>query len=41
MQLRERIETLAEVKGASFTDEDRALFAEFLTALNRGEVRAV
>lgn len=39
--LRERIETLAAKEaGSSFTEEDFALFAEFKSALNRGEARA-
>jgi 2,3,4,5-tetrahydropyridine-2-carboxylate N-succinyltransferase len=38
--LRERIEELAQRQAASFTADDRTLFAEFKTALNRGEVRA-
>ena len=42
MSLRERIEALAGGGAArpSFTDADRATFAEFRAALNRGEVRA-
>ena len=39
MSLRERVEGLA-AKSGGFGDEDRALFAEFKAALNRGEVRA-
>lgn len=40
MSLRERIEALAAAERTSFTAADRALFAEFRAALNRGEVRA-
>lgn len=40
MPLRERIEELAAKADAPFTDADRALFAEFKSALNRGEIRA-
>lgn len=40
MLLREHIERLAAVNGADFFSEDRRRFAEFKTALNRGEVRA-
>ena len=39
MSLRERMEALAEKRGG-FTEEDRALFDEFKSALNRGEARA-
>ena len=39
MSLRERVEGLA-AKSGGFGDEDRAVFAEFKAALNRGEVRA-
>ncbi|HEY0098182.1 MAG TPA: 2,3,4,5-tetrahydropyridine-2,6-dicarboxylate N-succinyltransferase [Pyrinomonadaceae bacterium] len=39
--LRERIETLAAKEaGSSFTEAEFALFAEFKSALNRGEARA-
>lgn len=40
MPLREDIEALAAKVDAGFTDEDRALFAAFKTALNAGEIRA-
>lgn len=40
MPLREEIEALAGKVDAGFTDEDRALFAAFKTALNTGEIRA-
>lgn len=40
MSLRERIEALVTRKGDIYTDADRALFAEFRTALARGEIRA-
>ncbi|HVF87781.1 MAG TPA: 2,3,4,5-tetrahydropyridine-2,6-dicarboxylate N-succinyltransferase [Pyrinomonadaceae bacterium] len=40
MPLREHIERLAERVGADFNADDRALFADFKAALNRGEVRA-
>jgi 2,3,4,5-tetrahydropyridine-2-carboxylate N-succinyltransferase len=40
MPLRERIEELAARVGQDYTDADRALFAEFKEALNRGRVRA-
>ena len=40
MSLRERIEAIAASGRARFTAEDRAVFAEFKAALNRGEVRA-
>ena len=40
LTIRERVEELAARGGADFTDEDRALFAGFKAALNRGEVRA-
>jgi 2,3,4,5-tetrahydropyridine-2-carboxylate N-succinyltransferase len=40
MPLREEIEELAERAPGGFTGRDRALFDEFKTALNRGEVRA-
>lgn len=40
MSLRERIESLAGRDAKEFTDGDRAVFAEFKSALNRGEVRA-
>src|SRR2546428_11296876 len=39
MSLRERIEALAAAT-RSFTDADRATFAEFRAALTRGEIRA-
>jgi 2,3,4,5-tetrahydropyridine-2-carboxylate N-succinyltransferase len=38
--LHERIETLAGKAAGSYTEEDFALFAEFKSALNRGEARA-
>jgi 2,3,4,5-tetrahydropyridine-2,6-dicarboxylate N-succinyltransferase len=42
--LRERIEELAsraaQTAGVRFTSDDRSLFEEFKTALNRGEIRA-
>ena len=40
MPLRERIEESAEKEPGGFTERDRAVFAEFKAALNRGEVRA-
>jgi len=40
MSLRERIEALAATARPSFTDADRATFAEFRAALTRGEIRA-
>ena len=40
MSLREQIEALTAQAGKEFTEADRALFAEFKAALNRGEVRA-
>lgn len=40
MRLSEEIEALAASEKKSFTDRERALFAEFKRALNRGEVRA-
>ncbi len=40
MSLREQIEELAQAERAAYTEEDRALFAEFKAALNRGEARA-
>lgn len=40
MLLRERIEELAATVDKPFTDADRLLFAEFKSALNRGEIRA-
>lgn len=40
MPLREQIEALAGRTGNQFTLEDRSLFDEFKTALNRGEIRA-
>lgn len=38
--LRERIEILAARDNQEWSDEDRAVFAQFKQALNRGEVRA-
>jgi 2,3,4,5-tetrahydropyridine-2,6-dicarboxylate N-succinyltransferase len=40
MSLQKRIEALAGRDAKEFTDGDRAAFAEFKSALNRGEVRA-
>jgi 2,3,4,5-tetrahydropyridine-2-carboxylate N-succinyltransferase len=40
MQLRERIEALAERRDGIFTPADTAIFNEFKGALNRGEIRA-
>jgi 2,3,4,5-tetrahydropyridine-2-carboxylate N-succinyltransferase len=40
MPLRERIEALAAADRPAWTDADRALFAEFRSALGRGEIRA-
>ncbi len=40
MSLRERLEALAAAERTSYGDADRALFAEFRTALSRGAVRA-
>ena len=40
MPLREEIEALAARTGSEFTSSDRALFDEFKTQLNRGEIRA-
>ena len=40
MQLRERIETIARRRGEDFTRADTAVFDEFKSALNRGEIRA-
>src|SRR4030081_1169690 len=40
MQLRDQIESLASRHDKKFTAEDRATFAEFKRALNRGEIRA-
>jgi 2,3,4,5-tetrahydropyridine-2,6-dicarboxylate N-succinyltransferase len=40
MPLRERIEELATRDTNEFTREDRALFEEFKSALNRGKIRA-
>ena len=40
MLLREQIETLARRRDGNFTLADRAVFDEFKSALNRGEVRA-
>lgn len=40
MPLREEIEALAARTGSEFTASDRAVFDEFKTQLNRGEIRA-
>lgn len=40
MPLREEIEALAARTGSKFTASDRAVFDEFKTQLNRGEIRA-
>ncbi|HXQ69012.1 MAG TPA: 2,3,4,5-tetrahydropyridine-2,6-dicarboxylate N-succinyltransferase [Pyrinomonadaceae bacterium] len=40
MPLREQIESLAAQQSGDFTPADRAIFDEFKSALNRGEVRA-
>src|ERR687891_2961184 len=40
MQLREQIEAIAARSGNEFSREDRNVFEEFKSALNRGEVRA-
>ena len=40
MQLREQIEALAARRSNEFSREDRDVFQEFKSALNRGEVRA-
>lgn len=40
MPLPEQIERLASQPGSAYSDEDFALFNEFKTALNRGEIRA-
>ena len=40
MPLREEIEQLAARSGSEFSVKDRALFDEFKTQLNRGEIRA-
>jgi 2,3,4,5-tetrahydropyridine-2-carboxylate N-succinyltransferase len=40
MPLREAIEAINSRDGSQFSAEDRALFAEFKDALNRGEIRA-
>jgi len=40
MPLREEIEALATRSGSDFSATDRALFDEFKTQLNRGEIRA-
>ncbi len=40
MSLQKRIESLAGRDAKEFTDDDRAAFAGFKSALNRGEVRA-
>ena len=40
MPLRERVEALAGADRVTWTDGDRALFAEFRAALARGEIRA-
>ena len=39
MSLRERIEALTATERQSYGDADRTLFAEFRTALARGEIR--
>jgi 2,3,4,5-tetrahydropyridine-2-carboxylate N-succinyltransferase len=38
--LRDQIEAIAAQTGSEFTAEDRSLFDEFKSALNRGEIRA-
>jgi 2,3,4,5-tetrahydropyridine-2-carboxylate N-succinyltransferase len=38
--LRDQIEAIAARTGSEFTAEDRSLFGEFKSALNRGEIRA-
>jgi len=38
--LREKIEAVSRRPGTEFSDDDRAVFADFKTALNRGEIRA-
>jgi 2,3,4,5-tetrahydropyridine-2-carboxylate N-succinyltransferase len=40
MPLREQIETISARNGTEFSSHERAVFAEFKTQLNRGEVRA-
>ena len=40
MPLREQVEALAGRTGNNFTADDRSLFDEFKTTLNRGEIRA-
>lgn len=40
MELRERVESLILQNKSEFTDEDRAVFDDFKTALNRGLVRS-
>jgi len=40
MSLREQIEALDATRNRAFNEADRAVFAEFRTALNRGAVRA-
>ena len=40
MQLREQVETLSAKQGGAYTADDLAVFAEFKSALNRGEIRA-
>lgn len=40
MLLRDQIEAMAARTGGEFTAEDRSLFDEFKSALNRGEIRA-
>lgn len=40
MPLREQIEALSSRKGSEFSGEDRAVFDEFKTSLNSGEIRA-
>jgi 2,3,4,5-tetrahydropyridine-2-carboxylate N-succinyltransferase len=40
MSLQEQIEQLAALEGGEYSDEDFAVFNEFKSALNRGEIRA-
>ncbi|HBB98806.1 MAG TPA: 2,3,4,5-tetrahydropyridine-2,6-dicarboxylate N-succinyltransferase, partial [Blastocatellia bacterium] len=40
MPLREEIEQLAARKAGEYSDKEFALFAEFKSSLNRGEIRA-
>src|SRR5882762_7520139 len=40
MPLREQLEEVCARAGNEYTAEDRALFTEFKTSLNRGEIRA-